>query len=172
MQPVSVLAVLATVAAVGGVLLSVATVIRAAKSRFRSEPFRSGSAEGYALHAAVAAAVLAVLWLNVGPFYSGFAGSGTFSLAGTASLSAGPRSSSFVSTNGAAVLPLVVLPVVVALLPFGFRSRGTRPVAEAVCAVVLAGQAVIGISGYGLLFAPSAVLMLVAAILASSNHAA
>ena len=172
MQLLSVLAVLAIVAAAGGVLVSVATVVRAAVWRFRSRPLRRRSAEGWVLQASVVAAALGALWLTFGPFYSGFAGSATVSLAGTASLSAGPRSSSFLSTNGAAVLPLLVVPVMVALVPFGFRSRGTRPVAQALCAVVLAGQAVIGISGYGLFFAPSAALMLAAAILASSNHAA
>lgn len=172
MQLLSVLAVLAVVAAVGGTLLAMAAVARATLWHFRSVPLHGGSAESWALRASVVAAVLGALWLAVGPFYSGFAGSATLSLAGTTSLAAGPRSSSLLAGNGPAVIPWLALPVLVAHVPFGFRARATRPVAQSLCAVVLAAQGVIGISGYGLFFAPSAVLMLVAALLASRHHAA
>lgn len=172
MQPLSVLALLAVFAAMGGALLAVVSTARAVLWHYRSPPLRSSPVEHWLLIASVAAALLGSFWLAVAPYYSGFAGSVTISGAGTASVIAAPRSSSFLSVNGPGVLLLLALPVIVAFVPFSFRQCGTRPVAQALCAVVLASQAFFGMSGYGLFFAPSAALMLVAGILASSHHAA
>lgn len=57
------------------------------------------------------------------------------------------------------------LPVVVALLPLAFFALSIRPFFQALVAALLAAQIAVGMSGYGLLFVPGAILMLVASII-------
>jgi hypothetical protein len=172
MHTLNVLALLAVVAVVGGALLALVAMARSFIWRFRSAPLYASRIELSALAASVAAAVLAVLWLLVGPFYSGFSGSGSISLGGTASLSAVAGTRSFYAVNGTKVIPFLALPILIALVPFAAARRGARAAVQGLCALLLGGQAVIGMSGYGLLFAPSGVLMLAAGILALNNRAA
>ena len=166
------LALLAAVAVVGGALLALVAVARMAIWRFCSAPLHTSRIELCVLAASVAAAVFASLWLVVGPFYSGFSGGGSVSLGGSVTLLAVSGTRSFYSVNGPKVIPLLALPVLVALVPFAVARRGARAAVQGACALLLGGQAVIGMSGYGTFFAPSGVLMLAAGILALNNRAA
>ncbi|WP_036132112.1 hypothetical protein [Marinobacter nitratireducens] len=79
---------------------------------------------------------------------------------------------SFVEVNGIEVLPLFIAPVFIALLPMLFFKLGIRPVVEGICALLLGGQAAIGMTGYGTFFGPSGLVMVIAGILAlRSNNA-
>lgn len=172
MHALNALALLAVVAVVGGALLALIAVARSFMWRFRSAPLHASRIELAALTASVAAAVLAVLWLVVGPFYSGYSGSGSVSLEDAVSLSAVADTRSFFAVNGANVIPFLTFPVLIALVPFAAARRGARAGVQGLCALLLGSQAFIGISGYGLFFAPSGVLMLAAGILALHNRAA
>ena len=172
MHTLRLLALLAAVAVVGGALLALVAVVRTVFWRFRSAPLHTSRIELWVLVASVAAAVLASLWLVVGPFYSGFSGSGSVSLGGSVQFTAVAGTRSFFAVNGPKVIPLLALPVLIALVPFSVARRGARAVVQGICALLLGGQAVIGMSGYGMFFAPSGVLMLAAGILALNNRAA
>jgi hypothetical protein len=171
MPLLTVLALLAAAAVLFGALLALVGAVRAAL-QFRPAPFGSNRPEAWALAAAVLAAVLGCLWLFVGPAYVGFVGSGSISSSGATAISAVETTRSFYSVNGPKVIPLFVLPVLIALAPFGSRSWRTRPIVYGLCALLLGGQAAVGISGYGLFFAPSGALMVLAGILASRQNAA
>ncbi len=57
------------------------------------------------------------------------------------------------------------LPVVVSLFPLIFYAVSIRPFFQALVAALLAAQIGIGMSGYGILFVPGALFMLLAAII-------
>lgn len=166
MPLLTVFGLLATVVVLFGALLALVASVRAVL-HFQPAPFGSSRPEVYALAAAVLAAVLGCLWLFLGPAYAGSSGNGSISPSGTVAHSTSEATLSFYAVNGPKVIPLFVLPVLVALAPFGARRWRTRPIIYGLCALLLGGQAAIGISGYGLLFAPSGALMLLAGILAS-----
>ena len=72
------------------------------------------------------------------------------------------HSSTFFQVNGPKVIPLFTVPVLLSVIPFAFLRLRFRSVAFSVCAFLLAGQAAVGMSGYGLAFSPSSVLLVVA----------
>lgn len=66
------------------------------------------------------------------------------------------------NAKGPRVIPLFTVPVLLAVAPFAFLTLRYRSFLIAVFAFLLAGQAAIGMSGYGLAFAPSSVLLMLA----------
>lgn len=163
---------LALIAILGGALLTLIALGRIAFWRFRPAPLFANRAELSALGTALTAAILGSVWLFVGPAYSEATHTMSVSSSGAVAQSVTESSRSFYEVNGPMVIPLLIVPVAFALLPFGFfRWRG-RPIAQGFCALLLGAQAAIGMSGYGLFFAPSGAIMLLAGILALSAHAA
>lgn len=67
---------------------------------------------------------------------------------------------------------LFTVPLLFALLPLLFLHMRYRALAYAVCAFLLAGQAGVGMSGYGLVFAPSGLLLVLAGFVSLSFNAA
>jgi hypothetical protein len=74
------------------------------------------------------------------------------------------RYATLVEVNGARVLPLLALPVVLAGLPLAFNSTGWRTVGRAGSALLLTAFALVTGFSIGLLFLPSAAAMIAAAI--------
>ena len=72
------------------------------------------------------------------------------------------RHTTFLQVNGLLIIPLFTIPVLFALAPLALLQQRTRTLAFALCAFLLAGQAMVGMSGYGLAFAPSSVLLVIA----------
>lgn len=72
------------------------------------------------------------------------------------------RYATFLQVNGPQVIPLFMVPVLFAMLPLALLRQRFRGLVFAVCAFLLAGHATIGMSGYGLAFAPSSVFLVVA----------
>lgn len=158
----------ALAAVLGGLLLAIIAFCRIAIWRFRPARLFANRAELWALGTSLAAAIAGSVWLFVGPAYSVM----SVSSSGTVTQSVTESSVSFYEINGPAVVPLFTVPVVFAVLPFGlFRCR-VRPIVQGLCAFLLGGQAAIGMSGYGLLFSPSGVIMLLAGIFALRAHTA
>ncbi|MGR9043646.1 MAG: hypothetical protein ACU83N_00025 [Gammaproteobacteria bacterium] len=81
-------------------------------------------------------------------------------------LSSGSGSETFLEVNGPAVIPLFSIPILIPILPIIGRRSMFRPLLHGVSAFLLGGQAAIGISGYGLAFAPSSLAILIAGIAA------
>ena len=172
MDLVSAVALLAAAAVFGGALLALFALIRAAFWRFRPAPLLANRGELWAVNASLVAAVLGSCWLLFGPAYSGAIHSASLSSSGAISESVTHTTETFVEANGTGVIPLLTLPVLFTLLPFAFWRFRPRPIVEACCALLLGGQAAVGMSGYGLFFAPSGFIMLIAGVLASRSNAA
>jgi hypothetical protein len=160
---------LALLGIVSSVALLLAELIRL--TRFERKPFAVPALhlERQLLWLALIAALLGSLGLFVLPAYTSISCSASISVSGNASgdtplLSpcTASESSTFVQVNGPQVIPLFTIPVVFALVPLGCMRLRVRAVVFAICAFVLAGQAAIGMSGYGLAFAPSSVFLVAA----------
>lgn len=76
------------------------------------------------------------------------------------------RTSTMYETNGPRVIAPFTLPILVTLVPWVFYAVRLRPLVEAIAAVLLGCQMAIGMSMYGVAFAPSAFFMLLAALVA------
>ncbi|WP_374090112.1 hypothetical protein [Methylomicrobium lacus] len=165
-----VLWLLALLGIVSSVALLLAALIRL--TRFERGPFAVPALhlERQLLWLALIAALLGSLGLFVLPAYTSISCSASISVSGNASgdtpllspCTASESSATFVQVNGPQVIPLFTIPVVFALVPLGCMRLRVRAVVFAICAFVLAGQAAIGMSGYGLAFAPSSVFLVAA----------
>jgi hypothetical protein len=154
--------ILAIIGILGSLLLVVVASVRIAFFRFRPSPLSTHLAEIRLLQAALLAAILGSVLLFVLPVYSSVVYTGSASTSGVASSSLTSHSSTFLQVNGPQVIPLFTVPVLFAVVPFAFARLRVRPIVAGACAFLLAGQAAVGMSGYGLFFAPSSVLMVLA----------
>lgn len=163
---------LAQCAMLASLLLVIVAVARIFIWRVRPVPLSTNRAELAALSASLAAAVVGSVWLFSGPAYFGTTHTMSLSSSGVIASSVAGHSRSFYAVNGPAVIPLFIVPVAFALLPFAFLRSRARPVVEGICAFLLSVQAGIGMSGYGLFFMPSGVIMVLAGVLALRGHIA
>ena len=158
----------------GSVLLLLAGLGLLAFYSRRPFPVIATSTERKFVFAAFAAAILGSVGLFVLPAYQG--SSCSVSVSATVSPASPSQSSTvsipmsactehsptFIQANCPQVIPLFTVPVLFAVIPFAFLRRRFRSVAFSVCAFLLAVQAAVGMSGYGLAFSPSSVLLVVA----------
>lgn len=159
------------IALIGGALL---TVIGFGLSLFRRSQLTklfANRPESIALFTSIFLAVAGFTALLVVPVYQGTETQGQISIESATGITISESttketSKSFVEVNGIEVLPLFIAPVFIALLPLLFFSLGIRPAVEGICALLLGGQAAIGMTGYGTFFGPSAVVMVIAGTLA------
>lgn len=163
------------IAFVGGALLMVIGFAFSLFRRTQLTKLFANRPEYIALFTSIFLSVAGFTALLVVPMYQGTETQGQISIdAGTgitvSQSTTEETSKSFVEVNGIAVLPLFIAPVFIALLPLLFFSLGVRPAVEGFCALLLGGQAAIGMSGYGTFFGPSAVVMVIAGILALRSH--
>lgn len=172
MPLITALSLFALVAVIGGLLLVLIAFSRIAFWHFRPAPLFANRAELWTLSASLAIAILGSVWLFVGPAYSGATHTMSISSSGTVAQTVTESSRSFYEVNGPKAIPLFTVPVAFALLPFSFFRSRIRPIIQGFCAFLLGGQAAIGMSGYGLFYAPSGAIMLLAGILALRAHAA
>lgn len=178
---------LALLGLVGSGLLLVAVLIRWALFSRHALPAVATALERTLLWLALVAALAGSASLLAMPAYQGgscsfaatvVAPSGTASMASEVSIPTADctaNSATFLQMNGPQLLPLFTLPVLFALIPFAFRHWRFRSLVYAPCAFLLAAQAAMGMSGYGLVFAPSSVALLLAglaSILRLREHAA
>lgn len=171
MPLITALSLFALIAVVGGLLLTLIAFSRIAFWRFRPTPLFANRVELWTVSASLAAAILGSVWLFVSPGYSGVTYTMSISSSGAVANTVTESSRSFYEANGPKVIPLFTVPVAFALLPLGFFRSRIRPIIQGLCAVLLGGQGIIGMSGYGLFFAPSGAIMLLAGILALTAHA-
>jgi|GEM_PF-4736108 len=164
------------IAFVGGALLIVIGFGFSLFRRTQLTKLFANRPESIALATSIFLAVVGFTVLLVAPLYQGTETRTQISLDSAAGVIIGESkteetSKSFVGVNSIAVLPLFIAPVFIALLPLLFFNLGIRPVVEGICALLLGGQAAIGMSGYGAFFGPSGLVMVIAGILAlrSSN---
>ena len=166
----------------GSVLLFIAVIIRLAL--FSRRPFQvsATTSERKLVFGALVAAILGSVGLFVVPAYQG--SSCSVSVSATVS-PASPSESSVVSipmssgctehsptffqANGPQVIPLFTIPVLFAVIPLAFLKRRFRGLVFAICAFLLAGQAAVGMSGYGLAFSPSSAILVLAGFLGISG---
>lgn len=160
--PMTILWILAIIGILGSLSLVVVASVRIAFFHFRPSPLSTRHAENRLLQAALLAAIMGSVLLFVLPVYSGVVHTVSASSSGVASSAVTSQSSTFLQVNGPQVIPLFTVPVLFAVVPFAFARRRVRPIITGVCAFLLAGQAAVGMSGYGLFFAPSGVLMVLA----------
>lgn len=169
---ITALSLFALVAVIGGLLLVLIAFSRIAFWRFHPLPLFANRSELWTLGASLAVAILGAVWLFVVPAYQGVEHTMSISSSGTVSQAVTESSRSFYEVNGPKVIALFTVPVAFALLPFGFFRSCIRPIIQGFCAFLLGGQGIIGLSGYGLFYAPSGAIMLLAGILALRAHAA
>jgi hypothetical protein len=172
MPLITALSIFALIAVIGGLLLALIAFSRIAFWRFRPTPLFANRAELWTLSVSLAVAILGSVWLLVGPAYSGVTYTMSISSSGAVAPTVTESSRSFYEVNGPKVILLFTVPVAFALLPFGFFRSRIRPIIQGLCAFLLGGQGIIGMSGYGLFYAPSGAIMLLAGILALKAHAA
>lgn len=158
-------------ALIGGLLLALIAFARIAFWRFRPVLLFANRPEFWTLSTSLAVAILGSVLLFVSPAYSGVTHTISISSGDTVVQAVTESSRSFYEVNGPKVIPLFTVPIAFALLPFGFFRSRTRPIIQGLCAFLLGGQAVIGMSGYGLFFAPSGAIMLLSGVLALRAHA-
>lgn len=145
----------------GSLLLLLVALACLSMRRHRERISAAGPAERRLAWAVLLAAVLGSATLFVVPAYSG---TECGQSVGPATASAGEmncveRRSSFVAVNGPQVIPLFTIPLLFAVLPLLLLRWRFRGPVFAVCAFLLAGQAAVGMSGYGLVFAPASLLL-------------
>lgn len=163
------------IAFIGGALLMVLGFAISLFSRTRLTKLFANRPEYIALFTSILLALAGFTALLVVPVYQGTETQGQISIESATGITISESttketSKSFVEVNGIAVLPLFIAPVFIALLPLLFFSLGIRPVVEGFCALLLGGQAALGMTGYGTFFGPSAVVMVIAGILALRPH--
>jgi hypothetical protein len=168
---ITALSLFALIAAIGGLLLALIAFIRIAFWRFRPRPLFANRSELWTLSASLAIAILGSVLLFVVPVYSGVTHTISISSGGTVAQVVAESSRSFYEVNDPKVIPLFTVPISFALLPFGFFRSRTRPIIQGLCAFLLGGLAAIGMSGYGLFYAPSGAIMLLSGVLALRGHA-
>ena len=159
------------IAFIGGALL---IVIGLGFSLFRQNQLTklfANRPESIALFASIVLAVAGFTALFVAPVYQGTKIQSQISVDTTAGITtiestSEETSKSFVGANGIELLPLFIAPVFITLLPLLFFQLSIRPAIEGISALLLGGQAAIGMSGYGAFFGPSGVAMVIAGILA------
>ena len=108
-------------------------------------------------------AAIAAGYVLVVPFYSTV--TVTSSTTGPGSQVTEYGSETLLSVNGPRVLPVVLLPVVLAAIPLLRGTPHQRRVRSAVVAVLLVGFTILGGFTIGLFYVPSALAMLVLAII-------
>lgn len=168
----------------GSVLLLIGGLVSLAFYSRRPFSTAATSAERKFVLAALATAILGSAGLFVFPAYQVSSCPDSVS---TAVSSAPPASTSSVSApmsactahsstlfrvNGPQVIPFFTVPVLLAVIPFAFLKRRSRCLVFSVCAFLLAGQAAVGMSGYGLAFSPSSVLLVLAGFIGLFNNRA
>lgn len=166
---------LALVGLLGSVLLFVAGCFRLALFSRRPFPVSATALERKLVLGALALAASGSAGLFVLPAYQGSSCSVSVTAAVppasasasnfvTVPMSSGctEHSSTFYQANGPQVIPLFTIPILFAVVPLAFLNRRMRSLGYAVCAFLLAGQAAVGMSGYGLAFSPCSVLLAVA----------
>ena len=178
----TILWLLALVGLLGSVLLFLAAAFRLTFYKRRPFPVPAESSERRWVYAAFVAALLGSAGLFLLPAYKG--SSCSVSMSVTASqpassnvvsfpMSSCPESTStFFQVNGPQVIPLFTVPIAFALIPFALFKLRLRGLAFALCAFLLAGQAAIGMSGYGLAFAPSSIFLVAAGFIGLSQRSA
>ncbi|WP_372987404.1 hypothetical protein [Marinobacter sp.] len=166
------------IAFIGGALLIVIGVGFSLFRRTQLTKLFANRPESIALFTSIFLAVAGFTALLVAPVYQGTETRSQISIEPATGITISEStteetSKSFVEVNGIEVLPLFIAPVFIALLPMLFFNLGIRPAVEGICALLLGGQAAIGMSGYGTFFGPSGLVMVIAGILAlrSSNAA-
>ena len=172
MSMITALSLIALIAIIGGLLLTLIAFSRITFWRFRPVPLFANRVELWTLTASLTLAILGSLWLFMGPAYSGVTLTMSISSSGAVAQTVTDSSRSFYEANDPRIIALFTLPVVFALLPFSFLRSRMRPIIQGFCAFLLGGQGIIGMSGYGLFYAPSGAIMLLAGILALRAHAA
>lgn len=168
MPLIAALSLFALIAVIGGLLLALIAFTRITFWRFRPGLLFANRSELWTLSASLAVAILGSVWLFVGPAYTGV----THTSSGNVAQAVTESSRSFYEVNGPIVIPLFTVPIAFALLPFGFFRSRARPIIQGLCAFLLGGLAAIGMSGYGLFFAPSGAIMLLSGVLSLRAHAA
>ncbi|EJZ9206265.1 hypothetical protein RZC90_006894 [Pseudomonas aeruginosa] len=153
---------------------------------FSSRPFQASASnfERKLVLAALVAAVLGSIGLFVVPVYQGGSCSVSASVSlppGSASQSATvnipssgctEHSSTFFQANSPQVIPLFAIPLLFAAIPFALLKSRFRGLVFAICAFLLAAQAAMGMSGYGLAFAPSGIILVAAGFIGISGRRA
>lgn len=167
----TVLWVLAMGGLLGGAALLLVSLFVLAVRRYRSLLKPAAGTERRLVWAAVVAAVLGSLTLAFAPAYestncsvsvSVTAPSSTGVTYDTQGTACAEQTATFVQVNGPVVILLFTVPILFALVPLFLRRPRYRGLVLGFCALLLAGQAAIGMSGYGLAFAPSSVLLVLA----------
>lgn len=167
----TVLWVLAMSGLLGGTALLLVSSFVLAVRRYRSLLRPASGTERRLVWAAVVAAVLGSLALVFVPAYKSTSCSVSVSVSAPSSAGVTPdtpdaacveQTATFVQVNEPVVILLFTVPILFALVPLFLHRLRFRGVVLGICAFLLAGQAAIGMSGYGLAFAPSSVLLVLA----------
>lgn len=153
---------LALIGFLGGALLFLATSFRFGFPRYRSLVRPAGKIERYLVWAAFLAALIGSLSLFLIPLRTEIDCSASPRITVspepniiiTVPSACSERGVSFVTINGLQVIPLLTIPIIFAVVPLALLGWFFRSFLFAVFASLLAGQAAVGMSGYGLVFAP------------------
>lgn len=167
---------LSLAAASAGALLAICGALIAAFARNRIKLLRHNRLERTALFCSIGLAVLATTLLMVLPFYAGVSSTSTITVGpdGFSQVVSESNRSWFsrtlVGVNGPVVVVLIAAPILIAGLPLLFSRLRMRPAIEGCCALLLGGQALMGMSGYGVFFGPSALVMVTASVFALNSR--
>lgn len=176
---------LALAGLIGSALLFLVTALRLSLPRYRMLLKPVAASERRWVLAALVAAMLGSLGLFVLPAYTVSSCSASLFVPASSPPSSVPvdstnipasscpeRRATFLQVNGMQVISLFMIPVLFALVPLAFLRRRFRALVFAVCAFLLAGQATVGMSGYGLAFAPSSIILVIAGFVGMFGHSA
>lgn len=169
---------LASAGLLGSALLLLVSAFWLSLPRYRALVKPAAASERHLLWAALVAAILGSLGLFVLPAYTGSSCSASLSVtvsppspssapvvsANIPASSCPEHRATFLQVNGPQVIPLFTIPVLFAVVPLVILRLRFRALVFALCAFLLAGQAAVGMSGYGLAFAPSSVLLVIAGL--------
>lgn len=172
----SALWLLAVAGLLGSLLLFVTAAFCLAFYKRRPFPVPAQQSERRLVLAAFAAAILGSAGLFILPAYTSSSCSASLSVTVPAPSSASSsvsipmsscpeQTSTFIQVNGPQVIPLFTVPILFAVIPLLLFKLRFRGLVFAVCAFLLAGQAAVGMSGYGLAFAPSSIILVLAGFL-------
>ena len=165
-------AAIAALSLFGAVGLFFVSLVATISGHSRPPSLFSNRLERTLVLCSIAAAIVGSVLLFTMPAYSVVQNVQSISPA-TGATSKGNSSTgtrTFFEVNGPSVILFFTVPIVFCLIPLVFAHWRGRPITEALSAFLLAGMGFFGMSGFGLNFAPSAGLMLLAGIVAMRPH--
>ncbi|AZT83642.1 hypothetical protein EHN06_08870 [Marinobacter sp. NP-4(2019)] len=162
---IEVLWYLAGFGAVAALGLMLITTVRIAVFRFHPRPFRPTSLEHGALIASILAVLASALYFHIGWQPETIQISVQRLADGTTAYSrsvAEPARLQLEWRGKVEFFLFLVIPLMIAMLAWSMKRTRTRPIVYGFCALLMVSQSAVGMSGYGLLYVPAALFLLLA----------